>query len=257
MALETNPVTKLAWFFWQPLSNALALYALRDDYNTGAVVFWSAALLMAVLIWGGYRTVAGQTATSVKKKWLFCALGLPVLAHAISLAAAERAIGYRTLFALSGLMLVLVVYALRSLRLTQRIKLPVYYACLVLIIVLAGVTANRNTFTLFAEPQGYEWEMVYNAVMRTNFKAATKVYLITPNLVDRSTERMFTDEFGSLSSDSGWTPKEMFKAAIRDRFGSKMPKGTSYTFTSGREEPAPRAYDLVIDMRKLKNLRTP
>ncbi len=99
--------------------------------------------------------------------------------------------------------------------------------------------------------------MVHNAVMRTNFKAETKVYLITPRLEDRATARMFADEFGNLSSDSKWTPKEMFKAAIRDRFGSKMPKGTGYTFTSGADEPAGKTYDLIIDMRKLKALRAP
>jgi len=51
--------------------------------------------------------------------------------------------------------------------------------------------------------------------------------------------------------------QEMFTAAIRDRFGSKMPKGTAYTFTAGAELPAAKAYDLVIDLRKLKALRAP
>jgi hypothetical protein len=44
----------------------------------------------------------------------------------------------------------------------------------------------------------------------------------------------------------------MFKAALRERFGPKLPKGGSYTFASGRDVPAPMAYDVVIDMRRLK-----
>ena len=28
MKIETNPFTKIVWFFWQPLPNALALFAL-------------------------------------------------------------------------------------------------------------------------------------------------------------------------------------------------------------------------------------
>jgi hypothetical protein len=257
MALETNPATKLAWFFWQPLPNALALFALRDDFNTGAMIFWPAALIVAALIGLGYKSARDRADASAKNKWLICVLAVPFLAHAVSLIVAERSIGYRTLFALSGLVLVLLVYTLRSLRLAERIKLPVYYSSLALLLLIAGVTANRNAFELIAEPQGSEWDMVHNAVMRTNFKPDTKVYLVTPKPEDRSTDRMFADEFGSLSADSDWVPKEMFKAAIKDRFGNKMPKGTGYTFTSGRDVPEPKTYDLVIDLRKLKHLRLP
>src|SRR5262245_62229331 len=43
MHFETNVLGKLAWFFKQPLANALALFALRDKFNTGAPFFWTAA----------------------------------------------------------------------------------------------------------------------------------------------------------------------------------------------------------------------
>ena len=49
----------------------------------------------------------------------------------------------------------------------------------------------------------------------------------------------------------------MVKAALHERFGTKLPKGGSYTFESGREVPAPQAYDLVIDMRRLKQRKSP
>jgi hypothetical protein len=137
----------------------------------------------------------------------------------------------------------------------DRLKLPVYYAVLGLLVVIAALTARNNTLGLIAEPQGYEWEMVHNAVMRTNFKTETKVYLIMPQTGDRTTARMFADEFGSLSAGSDVVAKEIFKAAIRDRFGSKMPKGTAYTLAVGTAEPAGKTYDLVIDLRKLKALR--
>jgi hypothetical protein len=254
MKLETNPVTKVGWFFWQPLPNALALYALRDTFNVGAWLFWPAAAAVLAAIGYAYRTV-GCTDATAKKKWLVCGLAMPLLAHAVSLAAAERSTGYRTLFALSGLVLVLLVYAFRSLRVADRLKLPVYYAVLGLLVVIAALTARNNTLGLIAEPQGYEWEMVHNAVMRTNFKTETKVYLIMPQTGDRTTARMFADEFGSLSAGSDVVAKEIFKAAIRDRFGSKMPKGTAYTLAVGTAEPAGKTYDLVIDLRKLKALR--
>jgi hypothetical protein len=257
MQLETNPVTKLGWFFWQPLPNALALYALRDNFNTGVEIFWGAVLFVIFILGIGFKTAAARTDAMVKKKWLVCFIALPFLANLVSLVAVERSTGYRTLFALSGLVLVMVVFALRVMRVDGRIKLPVYYICLVLLILVAGATAHLNTFTLIAEPQGYEWEMVHNAVMRTNFKAETRVFIITPQPGDRSTERMFADEFGSLSSDVDGLAKDMFRTAIHDRFGNKLPKGTGYTIAAGPEAPAAKAFDLVIDMRKLKKLRTP
>ena len=82
-----------------------------------------------------------------------------------------------------------------------------------------------------------------------------KVVPITPKPADRSTAQSFADEFGSLSSDSDSVPKEMFKCAMRARFGPKLPKGISYTVTLGREAPSASTYDLIIDMRKLSKWR--
>jgi hypothetical protein len=254
MQIEGDIFGKVAWFFWQPLSNALGLFALRDSLNPAVWTFWVAVVVSLVIIVLGVRTAAAPVA---RTKWLVCLAVLPFLAHAVSLAAAERAIGYRTLFTLSGLVLVLVVFALRSLQETRRLKPWMLHTALGLVIAGAAVAANRHAFTLMAEPQNYEWDLVLSPVMRTTFKAGTKVYIITPTPADRSTDESFADEFGSLSSDSDWAPQEMFKCAMRERFGHKLPKGISYTVTLGRDAPAKGAYDLVIDMRKLSRWRLP
>jgi hypothetical protein len=255
MQLETNPFTKLAWFFAHPLPNALGLFALRDDFNTGAVVFWGTVAVILVIIVMGFRLTAKPSGSLLSRKWVWCLIILPLIGHGVSLAAAERSTAYRTQFALSGLVLVLTVYGLRVLATARGVKPLAHYITLGLLAVGAAVVASRQTFLLVAVPQGHEWEMIRAAVLRANFSKPVKVYIITPTLADRSTERVYQDEFGSLSSDSDWTPKEMFKAALHDRFPDKLPKGGSYTFASGREVPAENAYDLVIDMRKLKQRR--
>jgi hypothetical protein len=258
MQLDTNPFTKLIWFVWQPLPNAVALYALRDDFDTTAlVVFWVAAVIVAAIIGYGYQHVVEKKGTILKKKWYLCMVLAPFLAHAVSLAAAERSTAYRTLFALSGLVLMLLVYALRSLLAAGRIQQMVYYTGLGLLVLTAAITAHLNTHNLIAVPQSYEWEMVRSVVMRADFKKANKVYVIIPVLEERSTERVFGDEFGSLSSSAEWAAKEMFLAALHERFPKKLPPGGSYTFASGRKVVDEKDYDLVIDMRKLKQRRTP
>ena len=252
MQLEADYLGKAGWFFWQPLANALGLYALRDNFEADAWIFWSAVIVTLLIIGLGLKTVTEPVA---RKKWLVCLVVLPFVAHAVSLAAAERALGYRTLFALSGLVLVLVMFALRSVFLARRVKPWLQYTAFGVFAVGAGLAANHNSFALMAEPQNYEWELVLTSVMRTTFKVDTKVYIITPTPEERSTEQIFADEFGSLSSDSETIPKEMFRVAMRERFGPKLPKGISYTIACGRVVPPADSYDLVIDMRKLSKWR--
>jgi hypothetical protein len=81
-------------------------------------------------------------------------------------------------------------------------------------------------------------------------EAAPKVYIIEPLVSERSTKRMYADEFGSLSADSDWVPREMFKAALRERFGRNIPG--KYVLQFGHDLPV-APYDIVIDMRRLRD----
>ena len=124
-------------------------------------------------------------------------------------------------------------------------------------IAAGAITARSNSFELIAVPQGYEWELVRSSAARLNVYAGAKVYAITPTLADRSTERVYADEFGSLSSDSDWVPKEMFKAALHERFPEKAAQDFRYSFASGRKEPDRSAQDMVVDLRELRRWRLP
>jgi len=247
---EPDPLVKLVWFVRQPLVNSLALFELRDRFNTNAA-FWVAAGGFGTLLSPGFWF--GARNASQKVRWLFCLLCLPFVAHAVSLAASSQAVGYRTVFPLSGLVLVLVVFALRSVVVAGRIRLPLQHGAFAVLLLVAAVDAQRNAYTLIAEPQNREWELIQAAAQRLRLDADTDVYIIRPGIDDRSTERVFDDEFGSLSSDADWASKEMFKAAMRERFPDTLPKGTAYSIETGPLPPAsPGAYDTVIDLRKLR-----
>jgi hypothetical protein len=117
------------------------------------------------------------------------------------------------------------------------------------------VLASRHAYSLIAVPQGWEWAIVRDAVRSIQLGASTRVYVVRPALEDRATHRIFGDEFGSLSSNSDWAASEMFKSALRLRFPEGLPAGLAYTLSSGLDVPRHGSFDVVIDMRKLKDHR--
>lgn len=250
MRLEPEPFTKLLWFVRQPLVNSLALFELRDRFNTSAF-FWVVAGCFGALLALGYRY--GARTPSQKVRWLFCLLCLPFVAHAVSLAASSQAIGYRTMFGLSGLVLVLVVFTMRGAVVVDKLRPRLENAALAALLVVAALSAQGNAYKLIAEPQAREWALIESAAKKLRLDADTDVFIIRPGIDDRSTEQVFDDEFGSLSSDADWASREMFKAAMRERFPDHLPVGSALTVETGPTPPqSPSAYDEVVDLRKLR-----
>ena len=251
MQIEPHPFIKLLWFARNPLPNSVALFALRDALATPPR-FWIVVVVVAAVIVLGF--LFGAKTAQQRARWLFVALLLPFVAHSVSLAASSQAIGYRTLLPLSGLFLVLAMFGFRAI--VARFGLPrlAQGGALAAVAVTGAVLARHNALTLIAEPQGNEWRIIETAANRLRLTSEARVYLIRPSVEYRSTKRLYADEYGSLTSDADWAAKEMFKAAIRERFPAGLPEGTDYLLTTGFGPPPPVGYDLVVDLRDLKNL---
>lgn len=255
MHFATNPFTKLIWFFSQPLPHALALFALADDNFHGVVIYGFALLAVLGLLGFAFRRSIKRGEEVHRTRWKVCLFAMPFVMHAVSLLAAENTAGYRTLFALTGLVLVLVLFACRTILQDWKMKPRIYYPVFGIIFLALAFVANRQCFSLIAEPQANEWDMMQGHVMRANFTKVPRVYIITPTVADRSTDRIYRDEFGSVSSSSHVVAEEMFRAAVRQRYPAKLPKGSSYTLVVGPTLPQAGTFDVVIDMRRMKSLR--
>lgn len=248
LQFETDIISKPFWFISQAIPNALTFLVLRDDFDTGVVFFWSIFSLFTALLAGALYK---QYRNNNHFNWLLCVFVLPWVAHCICLVAAERSLSYRTTYALAGLALVLLVAAMREL-LPARLR----YVTLSLTVLAAAIMAYQQTRYLIAEPQAREWRMMVAAVNTMQPGIDTRIYLIEPKPADRSTLRVYRDEFGSFSSNSSWAPDEMFKVAMFQRFPDGITQNWHYEFTHGGEEPASNEhYDQIIDMRTLKNYR--
>lgn len=255
MAFEADPLGKLGWFVTQPLLNAVALFALRDRLDTDAA-FWIAAAASAAAIVAGLAAGPRLERRIDRATLWFCLLALPFAAHSVSLAAVLRTPAYRTLWPLAGLMAVLAVFALRRLERAGRLSTRAHALLLAAAVALGGVLAAQHAYALIAEPQGREWDLVRDGVEALPTGRALDVFIVRPRMEERSTRRIFADEFGSLSTNSDWATAAMFRAALRERFPDGAPKGTSYSVASGldgpRQTPVP---DAVIDMRPLREHR--
>ena len=252
MRIEPHPFIKLLWFARNPLPNSIALFALRDALATPRWFWIVVAGVVALMLLG---LLLGTVNRQQRLRWLFVALLLPFVAHSVSLAASSQAIGYRTLLPLSGVFLVLAAFGFRAVAKRLRVPRMAEAGVLVAFVAACAFLAHRNALTLIAEPQGREWQLVKAAANRLQLTNDARVYLIRPTSPQhRSTERLYADEFGSLTSDADWAAKEMFKAAMRERFPGGLPEGTEYLVTTGFGPPPPVGYDVVGNLRELKNL---
>jgi hypothetical protein len=248
MTFESDPLRKLLWFVRNPLPNSLALFPLRDDFATPMSFFVVLAVVVVVILLGFFYSAR---ASAQRRRWLFAVLVLPFAAHSISLAASSQAIGYRTLLPLSGLFLVLAMFGLRAIMARFDLRRVTQSVICGGILVSTAWLAQHNAFSLLAEPQGRGWQLMQAAAERLHLDADTQIYIVLPKIEDRSTVRVYADEFGSLSADAEWAAEEMFNSAMRKRFPTGLPKGARYTMDTGYIPPT-SPFDLVIDLRVLK-----
>jgi hypothetical protein len=250
--LEPDIWLKFLWFLRNPLPNSIGLFVLRDRFATPLWFWFVFAGVVAVIVMG---FLYGTKTWQQRLRWLAAALLLPFVAHSVSLAASSQAIGYRTLLPLSGLFLVLAMFGWRAIAARHRVPRTVEGGLLAGLLVVLALLAQRNPLTLIAEPQGREWQLVQAAANRVRLTRDTQVYMIRPSIDYRSTERVYADEYGTLTADADWAAKELFKAAMRERFPNGLPEGTAYSLWTGfGPPPSQYSYDLVVDLRELKSL---
>jgi len=250
IAFETHWGEKIAWFLQEPLPNALSLFVLNDDHHRDhALYFGCAAVVGAILIagaWLEWRRHGMQRGIV----WLSGLLGLPVFAFAVSMLASERYATYRTILAMSGVLLCFLVASVSAL--TERWSINARRLIAMLAISFAFFTAQHHVYALIAVPQGNEWQLIVAGAKQVHLDGVRpRIFAIASAPADISTATIYHDEFGSLSSNSEWVPREMFKRAMHDLHPGIANLDSHYDFATGPVLPAGQHYDVVIDLHRL------
>jgi hypothetical protein len=229
----------------------LSMFVLNDNNQRDhALYFGCAALVGALLLAGAYREWRryGRSRGIV---WLTALLGLPVFACAVSLIASERYATYRTILAMTAVLLCFLVASIRALTESWG---PYGRRMLAIIVMsIAFFTAQHHVYALIAVPQGNEWQLIMAGAKKVHFDGARpRIFAIASAPADISTATIYHDEFGSLSTNSEWVPKEMFKRAMHDLHPEIPNLDSRYDFSEGRRLPADQRYDVIIDLHKLR-----
>ena len=251
--LERDPLGKLHWFIAGPLRNALALIVLNDAEKGMAIAY-----IMTAVITGGIILVGGwgRWRSGGWREGLFWAVALSVLlmgAFTANLVSMQRWSTYRTIYALTGVLLVFFVLGLQTLasHLPKR-REWVVPAVLALVFLVGVPLARVQAYTLFALPQQEELALVEEGAKKLALLDRATVFIIRPTIDQTCAPQRYSDEFGTLSTDSDWAPKEMLKLLLNGRIPDLSKR---YTFICGRSLPTGRTFPVVIDMRRLQQMR--
>ena len=251
--LESEPLAKLQWFIAGPLRNALALIILNDAEKGMAVAY-----IMTAVITGGIILVGGwdKWRSGGWREGLFWAVTLSALlmgAFTANLVSMQRWSTYRTIYALTGVLLVFFVLGLQSLASHFPKRREWVVPAVLGFVFLVGVPLARvQAHTLFALPQQEELALMEEGAKKLALLDRATVFIIRPTIDQTCAPQRYSDEFGTLSTDSDWAPKEMLKLLLNGRVPDLSKR---YTFICGRSLPAGRSFPVVIDMRRLKQLR--
>lgn len=256
VAFEHHWLDKIHWFLQEPLPNALSVFVLNDNNQRDHLLYCGcAALVAAILAAGGYLEWRrhGRTRGLI---WLAGLITLPVFACAVSLIASERYATYRTILAMTAVLLCFLVSSVHAL--TEHWSEINRKLLATLFVAVAFFTAQHHAYALIAVPQGNEWQLILEGAQRVRLNTATRprIFAVASTPADISTATIYHDEFGSLSSNSEWVPKEMFKRAMHDLHPEIANIDARYDFATGPKLPPGQHYDVIIDMHRLRHFYT-
>jgi hypothetical protein len=253
-AIESDLPGKLVWYWREPLPNALALFVLGDVNGRTAVPQAVMMLGLLGLLLAGVLWVRRHHGAAAAWLWLVALVGLPLAAYSISILVAERWASYRTLDACAAVVLVLVMTTLGwwwRARSRRRLCLGV----LAVATFLAVLVARWQALNLIALPQRLELRLLEEGAQAIDPAKHPRVFVVTPTQEDTPAALRWGDEFGSLSMDSDWTPKEALKHIMRARFPEMPDVNDRYTYASGGTAPTGVRPDVIIDLRRVREFR--
>ena len=256
IAFEHHWGEKIVWFTQEALPNALSFLVLNDNNQRNHAQYVACAGVVGLLLLAGVIVEWRRHGRARGVIWAVGLFGLPIFALGISLIASERYATYRTILAMTAVLLCFLVASVRAL--TERWTMASRRLLATLVLAAAFFTAQHHVYALIAVPQGNEWQLIMEGAkhVRLDSRTPPRIFAIASSPADISTATIYHDEFGSLSSNSEWVPKEMFKRAMHDLHPEIANLDSRYDFSEGYKLPPGERYDVIIDLHRLRRFYT-
>ncbi|ADO69635.1 hypothetical protein [Stigmatella aurantiaca] len=256
MRFETHWVSKAIWTVTNVLPDALALSALDGARGAAAVGYWLMVLGAVGVLSAGTVMEYRRVGPAGAGRWLLGMVALSGVAYSVSFLAAERWPTYRTIYALTGVWSVFIAASLVNIGslLPERGR-KAAIGLLAGVVLTGALVARWHSFELFAVPQGLELQLMEEGVRKAVLAKRPRIFVITATQDDSSAPRRYRDEFGSVSIDSEWVAKEVLKSLMKERFSGTADVSKLYQFAAGPKVPEPKSYDILIDMRRMRQAR--
>jgi hypothetical protein len=255
VAFEHHWLEKTAWFLREAVPNALSLFVLNDNNQRHHSLYFGGAALAGLILIAGVYLEWRRYGRERGMIWLAALLGLPTFACAVSLIASEHYATYRTILAMTAVLLCFLVASVAAL--TEFWSTPARRLLATLAVALAFLTAQHHAYALIAVPQGNEWQLIMTGAKHVRLDGPKpRIFAIASTPADSSTATIYHDEFGSLSSNSEWVPREMFIQAMHDLHPEIQHLDARYDFATGPLLPEGQKFDVIIDLHRLRQFYT-
>src|SRR5580698_10345535 len=186
IAFEHHWGDKIAWFLQEPLPNALSLFVVNDNNHRDHALYVGCAALVGALLLAGAYMEWRRYGRSRGIVWLTALIGLPVFAFAVSMIASERYATYRTILAMTAVLLCFLVASVRAL--TESWGPSSRRMLAAIVISTAFLTAQHHVFALIAVPQGNEWQLIMAGAKQVRLdRARPRIFVIASTPADNST----------------------------------------------------------------------
>ena len=253
VTIETEVLSKLDYYVHKPLLNALALFVLNDMREGWSLIYglFAAAVSLTILAggWGEFRRGGCREGVF----WAGSLFVLFLVSSAPVLIAAQRWPTYRTIYPLTGVCLIFLALGLQHLNdFFSRKTAWLVPAAFASMLTIAVPLASWHAYTLFALPQQQELALIEEGVKRMKPVYPCTVLVIRPDQEDSPAPAFYSDEFGTLSTNSDWTPKEMLKLVLREKFPSIRDRLKRFNVVCGHRLPLKPKYNVIIDMRQMR-----
>jgi hypothetical protein len=127
-------------------------------------------------------------------------------------------------------------------------------AALSFLLIASVVLARDQAYELVALPQSEELAVIEEAAKRIDITRKPRVFIVISSRRNAPSAVRFADEFGSLSTDAEWVSAEMLQGIMKERFPDSGDVTKLYQLGCGDVLPPKQRYEVLIDMRHLKNM---